>query len=90
VSGVPYSGKFGFVKTQMDWPITHMVAPKEKALGCVECHAAKGRLAGLDGIYMPGSGTHPLLDKLGWGLALLTLLGVLGHGALRIVSSRKA
>jgi len=90
VSGVPYSGQYGFVKTQMDWPITHMVAPKEKALGCVECHAKDGRLAGLDGIYMPGSGANPLLDKLGWGLVLLTLLGVLGHGAMRIVLRRKA
>ena len=33
VSGTPYSGKFDFIKTQMDWPITHMVAPKDKALG---------------------------------------------------------
>lgn len=89
VSGIPYSGQFDFIKTQMDWPITHMVAPKEKALACVECHARDGRLAGLDGIYMPGSGANPLLDKLGWGLALLTLLAVLGHGAMRIVLRRK-
>jgi len=27
---------------------------------------------------------------LGWGLALLTLLAVLGHGAMRIVLRRKA
>ena len=71
VSGTPYSGKYDFIQTQMDWPITHMVAPKEKALGCVQCHAKDGRLAGLPGIYMPGSGSNPLLDKLGWGLALL-------------------
>ena len=57
VSGVPYSGKFDFVKTQMDWPITHMVAPKEKALTCVDCHARGGRLNGLPGIYVPAS--HP-------------------------------
>ncbi len=90
VSGTPYSGKYDFVQTQMDWPITHMVAPKEKALGCVQCHAKDGRLAGLPGIYMPGSGSHALLDKLGWGLALLTLLGVLGHGAVRFASRGKA
>lgn len=89
VSGTPYSGQFGFIQTQMDWPITHMVAPKDKALACVECHAQNGRLAGLDGIYMPGSHATPLLDKLGWGLVLLTLLGVLGHGAIRIVSRGK-
>jgi hypothetical protein len=38
---------------------------------------------------MPGSHANPLLDKLGWGLVLLTLLGVLGHGAIRIASRGK-
>lgn len=90
VSGAPYSGQFGFIKTQMDWPITHMVAPKEKALGCVQCHAKDGRLAGLPGIYVPGDHANALLDQLGWGLVLLTLLGVLAHGAVRIVSRGKA
>jgi len=89
VSGVPYSGKFGFVKTQMDWPITHMVAPKEKALDCVQCHAKDGRLAGLPGIYMPGASANPLISKLGWGLVLLTLLGVTGHGLMRVVTRGK-
>ncbi|MBV5347398.1 tetrathionate reductase family octaheme c-type cytochrome [bacterium] len=88
-AGAPYSGKFEFIQTDMSWPITHMVAPKEKALGCADCHAKDGRLAGLQGIYLPGSHANPLLDKLGWGLALLTLLGVLGHGAIRIVSRGK-
>ena len=88
-SGTPYSGQFGFVKTQMDWPITHMVAPKEKALGCIECHARNGSLAGLDGIYMPGASANVLLDRLGWGMALLALLGMLGHGAVRVLT-RKA
>lgn len=82
-SGTPYSGKFDFVKTQMDWPITHMVAPKEKALTCEECHARNGRLAGLDGIYMPGTGANELIDRFGWALVLLTLLGTLAHGAIR-------
>ena len=31
-AGLPYSGKFGFVETVYYWPITHMVAPKERAL----------------------------------------------------------
>ncbi len=43
-----------FIKTEMSWPITHMVAPKEKALACVECHSKNGRLAGIEGVYMPG------------------------------------
>jgi hypothetical protein len=52
-SGAPYSGKFDFIKTEMSWPITHMVAPKEKAMGCVECHSKDGRLAGIQGVYLP-------------------------------------
>lgn len=90
VSGTPYSGKFGFVQTQMDWPITHMVAPKEKALGCVQCHAQDGRLAGLPGIYLPATGAHRTVDMLGWGLAVLTLLGVLGHGLVRWVHRNRS
>ena len=37
--GAPYSGKVDFIKTEMYWPITHMVAPKEDALTCAQCHA---------------------------------------------------
>ncbi len=43
-NGIAYSGKYGFAKTEMYWPLTHMVAPKEKALGCTECHGEHGRL----------------------------------------------
>lgn len=43
-SGVPYSGKFDFAETIMYWPINHMVAPKEQALGCMDCHGDAGRL----------------------------------------------
>ena len=90
VSGAPFSGKYGFVRTQMDWPITHMVAPKDKALACVDCHTRNGgRLEGLGGIYMPGASANPWVTRLGWGLVLLTLLGVTGHGVLRLVSRGK-
>ena len=37
-----YSGQYGFVETAMYWPINHMVAPKEKALKCTNCHGKKG------------------------------------------------
>jgi len=82
-TGAPYSGQFGFVDTQMLWPITHMVAPKEQALDCAQCHAAKGRLAAVPGIWLPGKDRNPLLDRLGFGLAGLALLGVLLHAMLR-------
>jgi hypothetical protein len=88
-SGHPFSGKIDFIKTEMSWPITHMVAPKEKALGCVECHSKDGRLAGIQGIYIPVRDNNRLLDTIGWAIVFLTMLGVFGHGAIRIVSSRK-
>ncbi len=43
-TGIPYSGHYGFVESEMYWPINHMVQPKEYALHCVDCHGAQGRL----------------------------------------------
>lgn len=89
-SGMPFSGKFDFVSTEMYWPITHMVAPKDKALGCVECHAKEGRLAGIDGIYLFAQHNNRWVDTVGWTLVVLTLLGVMGHGLIRIVTRKKS
>ncbi len=53
--GAPFSGKVDFIKTEMLWPITHMVAPKEKALACTECHNqygafSEGRMKNVPGL----------------------------------------
>ena len=87
--GAPFSGKVDFIKTEMYWPITHMVAPKDKAVACAECHSKDGRMAGIQGIYIPVRDNNKLLDTVGWAIVFLALLGVFGHGALRIVTSRK-
>ena len=43
--GLDYSGEYDFVETEMYIPANHMVAPKEKALKCWDCHhKTKGRL----------------------------------------------
>jgi hypothetical protein len=42
--GREYSGQLGFVNTEMFWTQNHMVAPKEHALACVDCHTPCGRL----------------------------------------------
>jgi octaheme c-type cytochrome (tetrathionate reductase family) len=89
-SGAPFSGKVDFISTEMYWPITHMVAPKDKAVGCAECHTRGGRLDGIEGVYLPGRDGNTWLDKLGWTLALLTLIASLGHGAVRIFARKKA
>jgi len=88
-SGMPFSGKMDFVSTEMYWPITHMVAPKDKALGCTECHAKGGRLEGIEGVYVFAQHNNKWVDLFGWTLVILTLLGVLGHGFIRIISSKK-
>ncbi|MGQ9605053.1 MAG: tetrathionate reductase family octaheme c-type cytochrome [Thermogutta sp.] len=42
--GLPYSGEYGFVDTEMYWPLSHMVQAKEQALQCADCHGPEGRL----------------------------------------------
>lgn len=89
-AGQKFGGKFDFVKTEMTWPITHMVAPKEDALTCTQCHSKFGRLQSVKGIYMPGRDSNRWLDMAGWLAVWGTLFGVLAHGAVRIYLSRKA
>jgi octaheme c-type cytochrome (tetrathionate reductase family) len=84
--GMPFSGEWGFVETSSVLPTTHMVAPKEKALTCIECHNKHGRMEALTGFYMPGTGRSALVNHLGWLLVAITLIGVLGHGLLRMVA----
>lgn len=87
--GVPFSGEVDFINTEMRWPITHMVAPKEDSLACVDCHNKNGRLDNVAGIYMPSAGKTPLFDQIGFTIALLSLIGVLIHGAIRIFSANR-
>ena len=70
-------------------PVNHMVAPAEDALACESCHSRDGRMKDVEGLYMPGIGSVPILDKLFLTMALLALIGVLMHGAIRVISSRK-
>jgi octaheme c-type cytochrome (tetrathionate reductase family) len=91
VAGAPFSGKVDFIDTVSMWPITHMVAPAKNALRCHDCHAANGRLERVGGVYIPGRASDHAawLDRSGWALAAFALLGVLGHGAGRVVASRR-
>jgi octaheme c-type cytochrome (tetrathionate reductase family) len=38
---LPFSGKYGFIETEMYWPVNHMVAPAKKSLKCADCHTRK-------------------------------------------------
>jgi len=87
---LPFSGKISFIKTEMYWPVNHMVSTKELAVQCNECHTRENsRLAALTDFYMPGRDYSSLIDGFGKIVILMTLLGVAGHGTIRILSSRK-
>ena len=59
ITGMPYSGQYGFAQTEMYWPQTHMVAPKTQALQCQSCHADGGRMD-WEALGYPG-------DPVKWG-----------------------
>ena len=44
VAGLDFSGQYGFAETTMYWKVNHMVTPKDKALGCDDCHGRGGRM----------------------------------------------
>ena len=89
-SNAPFSGQVDFIKTQMSWPITHMVAPKEKALACAECHIREGsRLASIARVYMPGRDRWHTLDTVMWALTGLAILASIWHAVLRMLSVRR-
>jgi hypothetical protein len=74
----------------MYWPVNHMVAPKEKTVGCLECHTSNNsRLAGLGDFYMPGRDRSAGVEWIG-GLAVAgALAGSLIHAIARIVMGRR-
>ncbi|MFH2058714.1 MAG: tetrathionate reductase family octaheme c-type cytochrome [Pseudomonadota bacterium] len=83
--GIPYSGEFDYVETTSIFPITHMVAPKENALTCNDCHIReKSRLASISGLYLPGKDRSKILDTIGWLSVIGALAGVCLHGLGRI------
>ncbi len=48
-----FSGQLGWVETEMFWVQNHMVAPKEKALRCADCHNPDGRIPFAELGYAP-------------------------------------
>ncbi|HPS64780.1 MAG TPA: tetrathionate reductase family octaheme c-type cytochrome [Ignavibacteria bacterium] len=86
----PWSGKVGFVETESYWPVNHMVSPKNKSVGCAECHSRNdSRLKDLKDFYMPGRDRNRFVDALGTIFITLTLAGVIIHGSLRIFFKKK-
>jgi len=44
ITGLDYSGQYGFAETWMYWPVTHTVRPDQDALVCENCHGPEGRM----------------------------------------------
>ena len=84
-AGLEFSGKIGFVETEMRIPINHMVAPAKDALQCESCHSKDGRLSSVPGTHMPGRGANPIINFIGIFLILASLAGVIVHGTLRAI-----
>jgi hypothetical protein len=86
----PYSGNYEFVDTEVYWPVNHMVSPKENSLTCNDCHTRNdGRLASLNGFYLPGRDYSKAANFGGKAIVILTILGVFAHMALRVIIPRR-
>ena len=88
-AGQEYSGEYGFIDTYMYWPTTHMVAPAADALSCNDCHSKDGRLEGITGVYMPGTQPFSWVGILGMLMLFGTLGGVMVHGLIRKIMSKR-
>lgn len=85
---LPFSGKIDFVETGYVFPSTHMVAPKEEALECKQCHTRpESRLANLSGFYMPGRDRVKPVDIAGWAIVLCSFVGIVLHALGRIFTN---
>jgi len=62
ITGLEYSGEYGFTETHMYWPTTHMVQSSDKALQCDSCHSAAGEPGLMDWEALGYSG-----DPVEWG-----------------------
>ena len=88
---LPFSGVIKFISTDMYWPVNHMVATKDKSVPCAECHTRNNsRLKNLTDMYLPGRDYSGFVETAGKSILLLTFVGVVSHGSLRILSRRRS
>lgn len=62
ITGLAYSGRYGFTETYMYWATTHMVQSADAALQCDACHSATGKPGRLDWTALGYPG-----DPIKWG-----------------------
>ena len=87
---IPYSGEYGFVETEMYWPLNHMVSPASQSLKCIDCHTRNNsRLANLNDFYLPGRDNNWMIEASGLALIFLSLFGVIIHTIFRVIFRRR-
>jgi len=89
---LPYSGHYGFVQTEMYWPVNHHGVPQEPSRAMRRVSHARERpgLPNLSGFYLPGRKLQPLGGvSCGVGLLVLTLAATVVHGSVRFLMNRK-
>ncbi|TCJ19510.1 tetrathionate reductase family octaheme c-type cytochrome [Parasulfuritortus cantonensis] len=62
ITGLAYSGQYGFTETYMYFPSTHMVQSPDAALQCDDCHSSTGKPGRLDWTALGYPG-----DPVKWG-----------------------
>lgn len=88
--GMPYSGEYGFVETEMYWPLNHQVSPANESLKCIDCHSRpNSRLASLNDFYLPGRDFNPIVETAGVSFILVSIIGIAFHAFCRIVFGGK-
>lgn len=86
IMGIPFSGKYDFVKSKFLYSSNHTIAPKEQALTCDECHnRSDSRMNGIAGVYVPGRGDFSVFTKWVWVLMGLMVVGAVFHALFRII-----
>lgn len=88
--GLPFSGEFDFIETEMYLPVSHMVSPATEVLNCKDCHSRdNSRLAALTDFYMPGRDRNRFVSIAGKSLIIISLFGVFAHAVFRIIAAKK-
>lgn len=84
--GLPYSGEYDFIETEMYWPLSHQVSPASESLKCVDCHTRKdGRLDNLRDFYLPGRDYNATIETAGITIMILSFIGIIFHGVCRVI-----
>lgn len=88
--GMPVSGEYDFIESKMFLLVNHMVSPADQALSCEDCHTRSGgRLANIEGIYIPAQTTYAAIDYFGVLMLLFSFIGIVIHASIRYIVHRK-